>query len=213
MYCSECGTQGLGKFCTNCGTRLAAATATALVDPPTPAPIVDWPREVRYDLLIAHPEVRERLSNAGNKATAGISAEQAMKFYDKFLAKAVGGVELSDIATIAVPILTRMGLQATKQRSESFEAPPGRTIVAALCSLAARGQKVKEVYQASDGCAIEAVLPSDLWSWEGTLFVTVASDGHRSRLDARTKIGGQVYDWGKSNRCLDRLVQDVRSFR
>ena len=47
----------------------------------------------------------------------------------------------------------------------------------------------------------------------GQSVVTVVAEGDRTRLDARTKIGGQMYDWGKSTRCLDRLIRDVRSFR
>jgi hypothetical protein len=205
MYCPQCGTPGSGNFCTGCGTRLAPAGGHE------PA---DWSREVRYDRLVAHPEVRDLLAGAADKAGVRISAEQALTLHDRFLSKALGGgVELSDLAKIAVPILARLGFQATKQRSEMIDVPAGRAIVAVLCSLTSRGQRLKDVHQARDGCAIEAVLPSDVWSWEGTLFVTVAAEGDRSRLDARTRIGGQMYDWGKGTRCLEHLVQDVRSFR
>lgn len=207
MYCSECGKLASGKFCSNCGTQLAPAQAGA--NPPAG----DWSREVRYDVLIAHPQVREILAQAGRGDRPHISADVCMKFYDKFVAKAVGGVELSDLATIAVPIFTRMGIKTTKERTESIAAPAGRTIVAVLCSLAARGNTIKDVHQARDGCAIEAVLPSDFWSWEGTLLVSICAQGDFSRLDARTTVGGQLHDWGKSARRLEQLVSDVRAFQ
>ncbi|MDR3635895.1 MAG: zinc ribbon domain-containing protein [Isosphaeraceae bacterium] len=211
MYCSHCGTPGSDNFCTNCGTRLAPALAQTPFD--EPARPVDWSREVRYDVLVAHPEVRDLLARASGGNHWNVSAETCLKLYDKFLAKAVGGIELGELATIVVPLFTRMGVRATKQRTATIAAPAGRTIVAVLCSLAARGNTIKDVHQARDGCAIEAVLPSDVWSWEGTLLVTVVAAGDRSHLEARTTIGGQMYDWGKSERRLDFLVSDVQSFR
>ncbi len=208
MYCSQCGTPGSGNFCTSCGTRLAPALAEWSV----PGPPSDWSREVRYDVLVVHPEVRNLLAEAGRANPLNISAEKLMKVYDKFLAKAVGGIEVTDLSAIVVPILTRMGVKTTTQRSETIAAPVGRTIVAVLCSLAARGNTIKNVHQARDGCAIEASLPSNAWSWEGTLLVTVTADGERTRLDLGATIAGQVHDWGKSARRLELLVNDVRTF-
>lgn len=206
MYCSQCGTPGSGNYCTNCGTRLAPAAWSE------PSARADWSHEVRYDVLVAHPEVRDLLAQSARGNHLNISAEKLLKVYDKFLAKAAGGVELSDLSTIVVPILTRMGVRTTKERTERIAAPVGRTIVAVLCSLAARGSTVKDVHQAFDGCAIEAVLPSDVWSWEGALLLTITAQGDWSRLDARSTIGGQAFDWGKSVRWLDHLVNDVHAF-
>ena len=45
---------------------------------------------------------------------------------------------------------------------------PGRAIIAALCSLAGRGQTLKAASQGTDGLVIEAVLPSDMFAFEGT---------------------------------------------
>lgn len=207
MYCSECGTPASGKFCANCGTRIAVPVTSALSDAPG-----EWSHEVRYDVLIAHPKVRDLLAEAARVSQRHISGEQILKVYDKFVVKAVCGVDSSDLATTIVPILTRMGIQTVHQRTESIAAPPGHSIVAVLSSLATRGNTIREVHQASNGCAIEAVLPSDLWSWEGTLLVTIEADGPRCRLDARTTIGGQMFDWGKGTRRLDQLVRDVHSF-
>lgn len=208
MYCTSCGTPGSGNYCTSCGARLAPAAWSE------PASRVDWSHEVRYDVLVAHPDVRDLLAQSARGSQLNISAEKLLKVYDKFVAKAAGSVALSDLATVVVPIFTRMGVRtAAKQRSEMVAAPVGRTIVALLCSLAARGSTVKDVHQACDGCAIEAVLPSDIWSWEGALVVTVTAQGDWSRLDARTTIAGQSFDWGKSMRWLDHLVSDVHAFR
>ncbi|WP_406699413.1 zinc ribbon domain-containing protein [Singulisphaera sp. Ch08] len=221
MFCPECGTKGGGKFCVQCGTKLSPpGTTTAAMDHvpepeprPEPEPAADWSREVRHDLLITHPEVRALLKDAAKRSGTRISGEQLIKFHDKYLAKFNYGIAVGDVASIAAPLFTRLGVKTGKARSEVILAPIGHATVAALCSLTAHGITMKDVEQASDGCVIEATIPPDLLVYEGTLVVTLADLGDRSRVDALTKIGGQYFDWGKSTRLLDRLFTDIRAFR
>ncbi|AGA28442.1 zinc ribbon domain-containing protein [Singulisphaera acidiphila] len=210
MFCPECGTKGGGKFCVECGTKLSPpgpATAQA-VEPPA-----DWSREARHDRLIAHPEVQALLKDAAKQSGSRVSGEQLIKFYDKHLAKFNYGIAVGDVASIAAPLLTRLGIKTGKTRSEVVSAPIGHATVATLCSLTALGLEMKEVEQASDGCVIEAAIPPDLLVYQGTLVVTLTDLGDRSQVDAATKIGGQYFDWGKSSRLLDRLFTDIRAFR
>ncbi len=57
----------------------------------------------------------------------------------------------------------------------------------------------------------EAKLPSDLWALEGQVVVTVERAGPGTRVEAATKIPGQLYDWGKSTRCLAKLFADLHA--
>jgi hypothetical protein len=68
-------------------------------------------------------------------------------------------------------------MKTGKTRSASFNKPPGKILVALLYSLSRNGRKVCRVQQGQDGCVIEAIIPSDLWSWEGNLIVSVQSKG------------------------------------
>jgi hypothetical protein len=119
------------------------------------------------------------------------------------------GVSISTIASIATPLFTALGIKTGKRRIESVRRPVGQVIVAVLCSLARHGQEVQKVHQGRDGCVIEAVLPSDLWSFAGELVVSVAATEEGAQVEAGTKIGGQLFDWGKSRRCLDQLFTDI----
>ena len=63
---------------------------------------------------------------------------------------------------------------------------------------------------ATDGCVFEAVLPSDPMSLEGDLTVSVRRQGAGTEVAAATKIAGQMFDWGKSRRCLDVFFADLQ---
>lgn len=229
MFCSECGQKARGKFCSNCGRKLAGPDETdsvAAVDDPansddstldlldsgaTPrAPLpTGWEFESRYATLVRMPAVRALLKQHGAAAKKGISGEQFLALFDKISPL---GVPLETIASIAQPLYARLGIATGKERTETLVLPIGRVLVAALCSLARRGQSISAVRQANDGCCLEAVLPSDLFSLAGELVVTVRGQGPKTLVSAATKIKGQYFDWGKSNRTLDRLFTDLRDF-
>jgi len=96
-----------------------------------------------------------------------------------------------------------------KTRSQVFHRPTGRILVALLCSLARRGRPLRHVKQGIDGCVFEATLPSDVWSMAASLVVSVSRAGGATLVEAATTVPGQLYDWGKSKRCLDELFADL----
>jgi hypothetical protein len=201
MYCSQCGEKASGSFCSSCGARLS---------PPDTGPVSprDWEEEGRYQVLLHFPEVRALLAQHAAQSRKGISGEQFLEFCDMAFVPLVG-VSLSTVASLVVPIYSRLGIRTGKSRREVLPAPIGKTLVGALCSLARHGRPLKQVHQGEDGCVLEAVLPSDLWSWEGELVVAVQRDRAGTQVEAATKIPGQLFDWGKSKKCLNQLFEDL----
>jgi len=205
MYCHECGTQAQGKFCANCGTPLAAATVA-------PAALSGfWMASVNYEQIVRVPEVRALLARAAEQSVKRLSGEEFLRLCDKAFSSLYGGVPLAKVATIAQPIYVAMGVKTGKEQKCVLDHPPGSVIVALLCSLAKRGRPLRQVRQAADGCLLEAELPSDVWSFAGDLFVEVRAEETRTVVEARTVVKGQLYDWGKSKRCLDELLGDLQS--
>jgi hypothetical protein len=87
------------------------------------------------------------------------------------------GVPLEELACLVQPIYGRLGIRTGKEQIRAVAAPASRLIVRAMCSLAAHGQVLRGVTQAADGCLLEATLPSDLFSFEGKLLVSIRRKG------------------------------------
>lgn len=202
MYCSNCGAEAGGNFCSKCGAPLKDFSA------PSPSAGQDWSQEIRYENLIRISEIRDLVAKNAAMAKRRLSVEQFLGLADKV----IPWVPL-EVVTLHVfrPLYVRLGMKTGKRLSETMSSPPGAVIVAALCSLARRGQSLQQVRQSEDGCLLEATLPSDVWSHEGTLYVSVQRTTTGTRLDCATNIKGQLFDWGKSKRCLKTIFADIKT--
>jgi hypothetical protein len=203
MYCSNCGAEASGNFCARCGKPLAGSANHSAA----PAQTYDWAHETSYRALIGRPIVRDLLAQASARAKASMSGEE---FLDKFLFKGVPVAE--PIVGMIVPLYEQLGAKTGKKRAEHIELPVGRAVVAALCALASRGQHLKDVRQADNGCLITAEIPSDIWSWAGELRIAISADGDGTRIEAETYVPGQMFDWGKSKRVINQLYDGVHRF-
>ena len=203
MYCTQCGKPGAGNFCGFCGTSLLKdMEPTAISD--------HWSNEHRYEVLIQVPEVRRRIADHASRARATMTAEEFLQMGDKLLSPLTGGVPVGKLAAFVQPIYAKLGIRTGRQREEVFAQPIGEVLAAALCALAGAGQKIRGVQQADDGCELEAILPSDLFSFAGDVVVRLTNRESGTRLVAATNVPGQLYDWGKSDRCLDDLLREIR---
>ena len=211
MFCSDCGKEASGKFCWSCGHALKQlANGPLSVEPTETVTVpVDWSNLIDCQTLLAIAEVRDHIAKHAAQSKKKISGEEFLKVCDKFAGVLTGGVPLTFIAKISQPISERLGLKTGKVRREQITQPPGNVIVGLLCSLAQNGQNLRDIQQLTNGCTIHAALPSDVWSFEGDLVLTVLVENTATIVEASTTIHGALYDWGKSNRALDRLFADV----
>lgn len=223
MYCSECGAKGTGKFCTGCGHRLAVASGAGEQPRETNVPSesdadfdatvvlsIDWSDLVDYEQLIAIPAVRDRIARAAAQAKKRMTGEEILDLYGKAMDKLTGvPLPMSKLAGVAQSAGARMGVKTGKSRSGGYAVPVGEMLVRLLCSLAREGRTLRDVHQLSDGCIVKAALPSDLFALEGDLVVAVTRLGAGSCVDAHTDIPGQMFDWGKSTRCLDAMLAEL----
>jgi hypothetical protein len=209
MFCSECGAQAAGKFCSTCGTKLQpiVASSTETIALPT-----DWSDLIEYETLLRIPEVRDLIARAASQSKKAMTGEDFLEMSGKALGKMAGlpiSLPMTSIAHFAQSTYAKLGIQTGKSRNQFIALPAGRILVALLCSLARAGRTVRGAHQLSDGCILVAALPSDLFALEGDLIITVARAPGGSRVEAKTEIKGQLFDWGKSTRCLDALFAEL----
>lgn len=203
MFCHQCGAKAHGNFCTACGTRLGAPERE-------PEPLLqDWSDEIRYEVLLRQPEVRDLIARHAAQSKKRVSGEEFLELCDKAFIPIIG-VSVAKIGAIALPLYARLGIKTGKTLQDRFEAPAGKLLVAALCSMARNGQTLQKVEQGEDGCLLNAKLPSDIWSFAGDILLTVERKENGTRVEAATVIKGQLYDWGKSKRILAALFEDLK---
>jgi hypothetical protein len=213
MFCSECGVAADGKFCWKCGNPLhgggASAVATATVESTTlPAPL-DWSAEVRYDVLVAIPVVRDLIARQAGLAKKPVSGDVLLKLFDKL---ALTPVPTAALNKLVVPFWVNMGVKSqVKTLAETLARPCGHVIVAALCSFARNSLTLSNVDQAADGCTLHAEQPSDFRSNQGEIKVTLVRQGNSTRVDAGAWCKGQLIDYGKSAEFLKHLFEDLRT--
>src|ERR1700683_615350 len=108
MFCSECGAKAEGKFCSECGTPLARRTPPIAAPLPSATPVrplsvvpTDWSDEIRYDVIVRQPDVRERIERHAKLAPKRMSGEDILGMYDKV---ASPNVSMQKLAGVAQPI-------------------------------------------------------------------------------------------------------------
>lgn len=207
MFCSACGVEAGGNFCSLCGADLDLSSAEP-INADNPLPAGDWANQKCLDELLELPEVRALITQHMEQAHVPLSAEAFLKACDIAM-KPLTGVSLSKLSSVVQPFYARIGIRTGKQQQRIIKAPPGRTLVALLCSLARHGQKLCRVIWDKEGCLLEASLPSDVWSYEGRLIISIHWVGREAVVEAATNIKGQLFDWGKSKRCLEELFTDL----
>lgn len=210
MFCSQCGVKAHGKFCHQCGSPLHGPKAGVLTlrDEDFEPDAGEWEQFTRYDQIVRVETVRTVIAQHAAQARKGLSGEAVLALYDKIVSSPV---PLESLAGVAQPLYASWGIRTGKERSEDIAVPIGRAIARSLCSLAKHAQAFEGVEQHPSGCVLTAELPSSVCALKGKLIVALIKRDQRTRVHASTDIPGQMYDWGKSQRCLDAFFSDLHS--
>lgn len=222
MYCVHCGAEGAATYCAVCGQRQEVErqvppeanlgqTDTSDVGSCTEAselrPPVCWTKSLQYNDVLASPEPRERIAAASRGASQGVTGEDLLAVFD---AVSPIGFSLGKLTNAVLPIYDKLGIRIDRESQALFDAPPGRVILAVLCTLAARSLAIADVRQDANRCALLADLPWGLMTNPGKLHVLVMADDPCVRVSLATRISGQWYDFGKSQRLIDELFDAIQ---
>jgi hypothetical protein len=194
-------------------TAVSVAPAIIVPSPPT-APLEDWRATTNYRVVLAHPEVKALIADASKASKAGMSADEFMKLAQPVLdAAGSGGVPMKLIAEIAAPMYAKMGVKTGKDAKNGYATPYGRVLAAILCSLASRNQTLIAIEEGTDGCVVQAEIPSSMTTWKGKMSLTVERKPEGTLVSSAVVFEGQSSDWGRAKRVLDDLHQDILNYR
>ena len=228
MFCTQCGKAAAPEhvFCAGCGTRLARETApvmglmaavsepVAAAEPALPWTGEDWRETTNYRVVLGHPEVKALIADAAKASKAGMSADEFMKLAQPILdASGSGGLPIKLIAEVAAPLYAKMGVKTGKDAKNGYATPYGRVLAAILCSLSSRNQTLMAVHEGTDGCVVQAEIPSSMTTWKGKLSMTLERKAEGTLVSSAVVFEGQSSDWGRSKRVLDDLHQDILNYR
>jgi hypothetical protein len=201
MYSSQCGAKADGKFCSQFGAPLNDTNRSTDFS-------VDWSAITDYEELLLVREVRELIARHAAMAKKRMSAEDFLSLCDNLFSP-FKGVSSKTVVGIAQPLFAKLGVKTGNTRSQVFDRPIGRIIVGALCSLARHGRPITQARPLPDCCALEATLPSDVYSSDATVAINISRIKASILVEATATVPGQIYNWGKSKRCLDDLFADL----
>lgn len=176
-----------------------------------PMPIVklnDWTMQLNYENLLSVPTARARIAASGRGASIGLTSQDLLAIFD---AVSPIGISLGKLNTALLPIYDKLGIKTLRWAQNRFVAPPGRVLLALLCVMARESLTVTEVQQDVDLCQIAVDIPSSLVTNPGQLFVVLQTDSTGVYLEMRTRIPGQLVDFGKSKRLIQTVLTGIAS--
>jgi hypothetical protein len=172
-----------------------------------------WRNECRVEALLANPALRLRIEQASQSSSRPMSAEDLLKH--SAIISVIPGLHMLAPTTlvgglVGQKIWQALGVRVERAASHSYLQPVGQVTVALLCALARNGYPIRRITQGEDGCSLEAKLPSNWQTWKGTITCTVISRSTETDIRIRTIIRGQAMDWGRSERVMSNILEEVR---
>jgi hypothetical protein len=206
MFCANCGAAlGGGNFCAKCGASRHADSPTRA----TPSDPADWADEVRYDVIVAIPAIRDLIAENFAAATQSANTQRLIDRIDLMVAGRSAEAGLG-LAAVLQSSMARRGVKASGERAELVQRPVGWVLADVLCLLAGCGHNVRRVQQGTNGCALECVIaPSSRLLIGGELLVTVERARQGTSVRAVTHLPGLIRDWGSSRRVLDQFFNNL----
>lgn len=207
MYCFRCGASDVAAFCPSCGQNQSAASRSES------ATIVEatlaWSDSLNYELIIAHPEVRQHLSTIRPRAMRGLTGEDLLSVFD---AVSPIGFSLAKLTDAVLPIYDKLGIKTQHQSEVAFPAPAGRLMLATLSSLVYKSLAIETVEQGTDQCLLISKIPIGLITNRGQLSILLERHSTAVRVAMSTTLSAQLYDWGKSKRLQQELFELIGKY-
>jgi len=106
-----------------------------------------------------------------------------------------------------------LGIKSVKKVEKIFSYPYASVVRATALALGSLEQQITALFDTPRGSAIEAKLPTDIFSLGGTLFFEIVEESaSRVRVIGSSEIKGQMFDWGKGKRGLQDVLDKIEHY-
>ncbi|NUP30920.1 MAG: hypothetical protein HOU01_04285 [Streptomycetaceae bacterium] len=171
----------------------------------------DWRVEFRYGALMAQPEAMGRLEQAAARGKKRLTAREFMERGQQardvweLLGGSFDGLEKQVSNLLGSALGRALGFEINKVHTAPYPQPVGMVLVGVSCAMAETGYRLTQVLQGTDGCVLEAALPRNWATKEGSVVCAVAGNAQQAQVQSAVKVTGQLYDWGRGKRVLADL--------
>jgi hypothetical protein len=193
MRCSNCGSEVTGRFCSECGAQFIGQES-----------IADF---TSYRQIIADPRCQEIIASYANQAKSEfLSADEFLNIAQSVMPVSI---PMEALGKVSSKLGAAIGIKTTKARQMYLPHNFGYVLLWTICALAKHCIKIQSVSETHRYSTIEAVLPSSMWAWQGTIRLAIVAENTNTKLIAETEVPGQLYDWGKSKRTIETLLSEI----
>lgn len=227
MYCVHCGAAGAAKFCASCGQSqgsieqpsepgaielndVSLTVASRAVSDVNPSKELvrdfDWTTSLDYEMILRQAHARDRIAAASRGKGASVTGDDILEVFD---AVSPIGFSLGKFTKAILPIYEKLGFKTDRHAQGIYDTQPGRLMLATLCSFAAHALTIDQVHQAPDKCSLSTEIPSSLYTNRGRLSILIENCQTYCQITLTTSISGQWYDWGKSNRLTNNILDAI----
>ena len=95
---------------------------------------------------------------------------------------------------------------------EIINHPDVRARVVQVTGATPQGMTAEQFFKYAERI-INSKMASSVWSWEGNMIITLESREEGTLLKGTITVPGQAFDWGRSKRVLQNLIDDVQRYR
>jgi hypothetical protein len=85
-------------------------------------------------------------------------------------------------------------------------------VLACVLAMSSVNRPIMTVSDMEAGAKITSYLPMDLWSVPGTLSLDIHADDQLITVEGYALIPGQLFDWFRGRREINRVLQDVQHY-
>lgn len=162
--------------------------------------------------LLNDSRARKIITSYATYSKRGLNGDDFLKIVDRVQGACLGAtpiIPLDICAKIGHALWSSIGITKSAQREREFLMKFGYVSLSCICYLSKNGMEIISTSEGASRCVIEARVPGTLLTYEGRLYSSIQMQGSAAQVSVAVAFRGQAFDWGRSHRLLDDLMNNI----